>query len=239
MLIADDEHSYREALAFRLGSESDLEVHEAETPSAAGKLARIDVALIGFADHNDGGAWFALERFLRRNRAGAAILVTPRDVAVDYAMSLDAGGIGAISRSARLDDIVDCVRRVANREPLAPPEGMVESLVAVQRVKSAMNAINLRAMALTRRERTVLEWMARGYSGPEIARELGIADKTERNHVANILTKLRVNSQLQAVLCAISVGLVESPTPLEYWDVGEPPHVVDGRRGSRVASKTP
>jgi DNA-binding NarL/FixJ family response regulator len=239
VLIADDEHSYREALAFRLGSEADLEVHEAETPSAAGKLARIDVALIGFADHDNEGAWIALERFLARNRAGAAILVTPRDLAIDYALSLDAGGIGAISRTARLDDIVDCVRRVANREPLAPPEGMVESLVAVQRVKSAVNAINLRAMALTRREHTVLEWMARGYSGPEIARELGIADKTERNHVASILTKLRVNSRLQAVLCAVSVGLVDPPTPLEYWDIGEPPYMVDARQASRVGSKTP
>lgn len=61
---------------------------------------------------------------------------------------------------------------------------------------------------LTRRERQVLEQLARGLSTPEVAESLSISVSTTRNHVQNIFQKLQVHSRAQAVAYAFEHGLV-------------------------------
>jgi len=59
---------------------------------------------------------------------------------------------------------------------------------------------------LTPREREVLELVARGLSNLEISARLTISDKTVRNHVSIILSKLGVNGRAQAVAFARDAG---------------------------------
>jgi DNA-binding NarL/FixJ family response regulator len=54
--------------------------------------------------------------------------------------------------------------------------------------------------------------MAKGLSNKEIARDLGIGEKTVKTHVSNILSKLGVLSRTQAALYAIQIGLVSVPS---------------------------
>ena len=61
---------------------------------------------------------------------------------------------------------------------------------------------------LTARERDVLSGVARGLSNKAIADELGIAERTARTHVSNILAKLGLASRTQAALFAVQHGLV-------------------------------
>ncbi len=61
---------------------------------------------------------------------------------------------------------------------------------------------------VTTREREVFDLLARGGSTAEIAARLGIAPRTARNHIQNILGKLRVHSRLEAVAYASARGLV-------------------------------
>jgi DNA-binding NarL/FixJ family response regulator len=65
---------------------------------------------------------------------------------------------------------------------------------------------------LTRRERDVLELIARGQSNKRIALELGISEKTVKTHVGHLLAKLGVTDRTQAALMAIEEGLV-GPRP--------------------------
>jgi two-component system nitrate/nitrite response regulator NarL len=67
------------------------------------------------------------------------------------------------------------------------------------------------ARYLTRRERQVLDGLVRGQSTTELARELGVRHATARSHVQNVLMKLGVHSQLQAVAYATAHGLVKPP----------------------------
>jgi DNA-binding NarL/FixJ family response regulator len=53
--------------------------------------------------------------------------------------------------------------------------------------------------------------LARGLDSRAIAGRLFISERTERNHVANILAKLGVHSRLQAVLLCLRSGLIELP----------------------------
>ena len=52
---------------------------------------------------------------------------------------------------------------------------------------------------------------ADGYSNQEIAGRLVISEKTVKNHIANIFSKLQVNYRTQAVLYALRKGLVSMP----------------------------
>ena len=56
---------------------------------------------------------------------------------------------------------------------------------------------------LTARERDVLDGLARGLSNRAIADELGMAERTARTHVSNILAKLGLASRTQAALFAV------------------------------------
>jgi DNA-binding NarL/FixJ family response regulator len=61
---------------------------------------------------------------------------------------------------------------------------------------------------LTRRERDVLELIARGQSNKRIALALGISEKTVKTHVGHLLAKLGVSDRTQAALLAVEEGLV-------------------------------
>ena len=60
---------------------------------------------------------------------------------------------------------------------------------------------------LTTRERQVLEVVAEGLNNHEIAARLDISEKTVRNHVSTIFTKLQIKSRAQAVALARDAGL--------------------------------
>ncbi len=67
-----------------------------------------------------------------------------------------------------------------------------------------------RAIArLTAREKELLQALAEGLDGQEIAARLTISPVTERNHMANIFAKLGVHSRLQALVFALRHGVVE------------------------------
>lgn len=61
---------------------------------------------------------------------------------------------------------------------------------------------------LSNREYEVMELLAQGMSNKEIAEELYISEKTVKNHVSNILRKLKVNDRTQAVIFALKKGIV-------------------------------
>ncbi len=61
---------------------------------------------------------------------------------------------------------------------------------------------------VTGREREVFRLLAQGSSTAEIAARLGITPRTARNHIQNILGKLRVHSRLEAVVAASARGLL-------------------------------
>jgi DNA-binding NarL/FixJ family response regulator len=66
---------------------------------------------------------------------------------------------------------------------------------------------------LTPREREVLELVAAGCRNHEIARRLGMSEKTVRNHVPQVLTKLQVPDRTAAALKAREAGVGRRTNP--------------------------
>jgi DNA-binding NarL/FixJ family response regulator len=66
---------------------------------------------------------------------------------------------------------------------------------------------------ISRREREVLQALADGLGSRAVAEQLAISLRTQRNHVARILAKLQVHSQLQAVVLALRHDAVEPREP--------------------------
>ncbi|MBP0590036.1 alpha/beta fold hydrolase [Paraburkholderia sp. LEh10] len=60
--------------------------------------------------------------------------------------------------------------------------------------------------SLTRREREIVELMAGGRDNAQIAARLGLSEKTVRNHITNIFSKLSVESRAQAIVMARKAG---------------------------------
>jgi DNA-binding CsgD family transcriptional regulator len=66
---------------------------------------------------------------------------------------------------------------------------------------------------LTPRQREVLRLLSEGLETQDIARRLGIADETARNHIRALLRVTGAHSRLEAVLMGIRLGLIEPQSP--------------------------
>jgi DNA-binding NarL/FixJ family response regulator len=65
-------------------------------------------------------------------------------------------------------------------------------------------------LVLSERENEILQFVAQGMRNREIADKLGIAEKTVKNHVSNILKALQVNSRTEAAMKAVKARITGS-----------------------------
>ena len=66
---------------------------------------------------------------------------------------------------------------------------------------------------LTARERDILDLLARGYTNPEIAEQLGLTAKTVSNNISNVLLKVQATDRAKLMLLALEAGLGQPPNP--------------------------
>ena len=114
-----------------------------------------------------------------------------------------AGARGYLLKGASQESVADAIEAVARGEAIFGPSIADRVLTSfTRRAEPAVEPFP----ELTDRERQVLELVASGETNTTIARELGAAEKTVRNHVSNILTKLQVLDRTQAVIRARDAG---------------------------------
>jgi DNA-binding NarL/FixJ family response regulator len=212
VLLVEDHTAVREAIAGMFERESDLTVvGQAESLTEARELLDgVDVAVLDLALPDGDG--IALIAELRAASPDVEVLVLSADLdRAQTARAIDAGAAGALDKTADLDQVVDAIRRLRAGQALLGTHEIAE-LVRFAGDRREQEREDRQAIAsLTSREREVLEALAAGLDGQTIADRLGISIRTERNHVARILTKLGVHTQLQAVLFALRYGLIDEP----------------------------
>jgi two-component system, NarL family, nitrate/nitrite response regulator NarL len=115
----------------------------------------------------------------------------------------EAGVSGLVSREATLAELLDAIEAAAKEEVVTSP---AVAAALLRRVASLPRETRRDGRALTRREREIVGLIGRGLSNKEIASSLRIEVPTVKNHVHNILEKLRVARRVEAVLAASERG---------------------------------
>jgi PAS domain S-box-containing protein len=211
IMLVEDHASFRQAVASVFEREPDFTV-----VAQAGSLAEahrmlgakpVDVAIIDLALPDGYGG--ELIKDLRDANPGAMALVLSASLDhAETARAVESGAASVLHKSVDLDEVVNAVRRVRTGETLLSPEEVVQLLRFASSRREHEYEARQAIAQLTPREREVLQALAEGLDGPEIARQLRISIPTERNHVASILAKLGVHSRLQALVFALRHNVV-------------------------------
>ena len=203
VLIADDHEIVRQGLRAFLELDPALDVvGDATNGRQAVRLAhrlRPDVVLMDLSMPELDG--IAATQDIRRELPDTKVLVLTsvlEEASVRGAVR--AGAIGYLLKDTRAPELRQAIKAAAAGQVQLSP-------AAAARLMREVTAPE-RLDALTEREVKVLRLLARGSANKQIARDLGIAEKTVKTHVSSILGKLGVQSRTQAALYAGRIGLV-------------------------------
>lgn len=207
VVIVDDHEIVRSGLRAVLTPEAGFEV-VGEAASGDGALGAVethqpDVVIMDLHMPGMNGIE-ATRRITAEGAATPAVLVlTMFDDDESLQDALRAGARGYLLKGAGRDEVRSAVRGVARGGAVFGAGIAAAVLEHMARPAQADAAFP----DLTARERSVLELMVAGLHPPAIARRLGVADKTVRNSMSSILTKLGVETRADAVARARRAGL--------------------------------
>jgi DNA-binding NarL/FixJ family response regulator len=207
-LIADDHPHFRDGLRALLLSAPDVEVvGEARDGEEAIRLAarlQPDVILMDLNMPGTGGIE-ATRRILHTSPHISVLVVSMYEDDDSVFAALKAGARGYLLKGALKAEILRAIRAVTSGEAIFGP-AIARRLM--QYFSTPRQDVPREAFPeLTDREREILELIARHETNPEIARRLYLSQKTVRNHVSNIFTKLQVADRAQAIVRARKAGL--------------------------------
>ncbi|MGH3436954.1 MAG: response regulator [Sciscionella sp.] len=198
VLLVDDHEVVRRGLRGLLAGEPDIEV-VAEAASVAEALAfgaasTPDVAVLDMRLPDGDGV--TLCRKLRRHEpAPRCLILTAFDDERALVDAINAGASGYLLKQVRGQDLVTAVREAACGRSLLDPATTARVLKRMRQPGEG----DAELATLTARERKVLELLGEGLSNREIAQRLFLAEKTVKNYVTSVLSKLGMERRTQAV----------------------------------------
>jgi DNA-binding NarL/FixJ family response regulator len=166
--------------------------------SGADVATAVDLSVDVVVTDYRGGLRMA-EEAPRFRRPPRILIVTSYDREHEVRVALEAGVHGYLLLSCPIRELPICVREIGSGNRYL-------SVAVAQRM-----ADSLTRAALTGREATVLNLLARGECNKSIAHQLEIGVGTVKTHVKGIMTKLKASSRTKAVSVAIQRGLVDEP----------------------------
>lgn len=205
VLLVDDQSIVREGLRSLLQAKPDLEiVGEAENGQVAVEQAlnlRPDVVLMDVRMPVMDGV--AATRQLREQAPEIKVLVlTTFDDDEYVSQAMHSGAKGYLLKDTPSEEVAQAIRAIQKGYTHLGP-GLFEKAIAPPPSAPPPNAPpTLDLEQLTPREQEVLQLIAQGYSNREIAQALFIAERTVKNHVNSILSRLNVRDRTQAAILA-------------------------------------
>jgi DNA-binding NarL/FixJ family response regulator len=197
VLLVDDHALVRSALAGLLDAEPDLVVvGQAANGVEAVQLATADPPDVAVMDLSmpvmDGVE--ATRRILAVAPQVQVLVLTSFSDSTRVADAVAAGAIGYLLKDADPAEVVSGVRSAARGE--SPLDSRVARLLI------AGAGQHDPAAGLSAREREVLQLVARGLANKQIARSLGIAERTVKVHLGNVFRRIGVTDRTSAALWA-------------------------------------
>lgn len=202
VFVLDDHDLVRRGLRELLEAEDDIElVGDAGTAEEA--LRRIpplrpDVAVLDIR-LPDGDGIEVCREIRSQEDAPACLMLT--SFADDEALvaAVVAGAAGYVLKEIRSGDLVRSIRRVAAGESLLDP---AVTRRVIERLRSGPPG-DERLESLSDQERRVLALVTEGLTNREIGEQLFLAEKTIKNYMSNVLTKLGLKRRTEAAVYAL------------------------------------
>jgi NarL family two-component system response regulator LiaR len=204
VLIVDDHQVVREGLRNFLELQDGMEVAgeagDGEEGVALAAELRPDVVLMDLVMPKLGGV--EAMRVLRERAPGTRVIVLTSFIDDEHLLpAMRAGAAGYLLKNVQPQELARAIRAADAGEALIDPA------VAARLVEALAEADPGDGYErLTPREREVLALIGRGFSNKRIALELGVAEKTAKTHVSNLLGKLGLADRTQAALYASRIG---------------------------------
>jgi DNA-binding NarL/FixJ family response regulator len=214
-IVAVDDHTlFREGLRALFSTIPDIElVGEATSGAQAMELVEDlepDIVLMDIDMPEIGGSQ-ATRAILRQHPTIGVVMVTMLDDDTSVFSAMRAGARGYVLKGAKPDELIQTIRVVASGQALFSPT--VASRIMrffAEYGHTFKDSVPEDAFPeLTPREVEVLELIARGDKNQQIAEKLVITDKTVRNHITSIFSKLQVADRAQAIIKARDAGLAD------------------------------
>ncbi|HUR01330.1 MAG TPA: response regulator transcription factor [Nonomuraea sp.] len=204
VMIVDDHPIVREGLRGMLVAEPDIEVigeaGAADEAIAVAPRLRPDVILMDLRMPGGDGV-----SAIRRLGAGYRVIVlTTYENDADIERAISAGAAGYLLKDVSPADLATAVRAAADGEIVLSPS--VSARLATWHKAGAGAPV-----AVSARERQVLELVAEGLTNGEIGRRLFIGEATVKTHLLRVYSKLGVSDRTSAVVVAMRLDMVRRP----------------------------
>ncbi|MFO7280597.1 MAG: response regulator transcription factor [Thermoanaerobacterales bacterium] len=199
VFLLDDHEVVRRGVRELLEAEDDLEV-VGEASTAEEALARIpatrpDVAVLDVRLPDGDGVEVCRDIRSRHPEIACVMLTSFADDDAVYA-AIMAGAAGYLLKQVKGTDLVDAVRRVGRGESLLDPAVTTRVLDRIRHRQEDELA------GLTEQERKILELIAEGLTNRQIGERLYLAEKTVKNYVSNLLSKMGMKRRTEAAAYA-------------------------------------
>jgi two-component system response regulator DevR len=201
VFLLDDHEIVRRGLRELLESEGDIEV-VGESGLAQEALRRIpalrpDVAVLD-GRLPDGSGIDVCRDVRSKHPEIAALILTSFDDDEALFSAIMAGAAGYVLKQVRGNDLLETVRRVASGQSTLDPGVTQQVLDRLRRGPEEDPAL----APLTPQERRILELIGEGMTNRQIAEAMFLAEKTVKNYVSALLSKLGLERRTQAAVFA-------------------------------------
>jgi DNA-binding NarL/FixJ family response regulator len=210
VLVADDQALLRAGLRALIEAEDDLRV----VGEAGNGVEAVDVALATHPDvvlmdirmpRMDGIT--ATRRLLASGSRARVLMLTTFDADEYVVDAFRAGAAGFLLKDGPPDQLAAAVRTIAAGDALLAP-ALTSRLIEEYVGTAPQEELHGRLHELTERELEVLGQLASGKSNAEIGEALFLSEATVKTHLTRVLSKLGLQSRVQAVVFAYESGLV-------------------------------
>lgn len=205
VLLADDHQILRDGIRRGLESAGEDVVGEADNGEEALELVRAtspDIVLMDLSMPVLDGV-SATRRITEEFPEVRVVVLTMHDDPQRTRAALEAGAIGYLTKGTSFADVLDTLRRAMAGEEVLSPQ------LAASMLTAASGSSDENEELLSERQTEILQMIADGLSTKQVARELGITQKTVHNHLNAIYRRLDTQSLTHAVLSAVRLGIID------------------------------